>query len=170
MGRCLYPTAAKLTHLIKKLQTECASTPAQDAPQLPSASRILSLGCEIGAEDLQYFENADMLIWEVARHEGFIIPDYPLASSGEARKFLAEYQVEDVNSWYQQRGVSAGVIDRFWQYSAFMARNRRFWRKVIVFPRSDCENARAIMANVQAALEFCLTSVEGDSDSTLFSI
>lgn len=170
MGRCLYPTAAKLTHVISKLQNQSVSAAVPSTATLPSPSRILSLGCEIGAEDLQYFENADLLIWEVARHEGFIIPDYPLASSGEARKFLAEYQVEDVNSWYHMRGVPTQVLEHFWQYSAFMARNRRFWRKVIVFPRSDCENSRAIMKNVQQALEFCLTTTDGGTDATLFSI
>lgn len=167
MARTLWPTAAKLVALLDHLKDENGLF---HIPDTVSSDALLSLALEIGGDDLQFFEASDMLVWEVARHEGYIIPDYPLDSNSEARKFFAEHKVDDVPSWYMARGVRKEQTEHFWRYSAFMARNRLFWRRVILFPRSDMESPNKLANSVSAALSFCLTSTTGADDSTLFSI
>ena len=128
------------------------------------------LAQEICRDDLDYFESAEMLVWEVARHEGFVIPDYPLASNSEVKAFLKEYNARDVADWYQKRGVLRSSYDQFWKSSALMARNRTFWRKVIVFPKSDMDDANLLARDLCVAVTFCMGKEDGERDSRLFSI
>ena len=127
-----------------------------DLPQQVKPEALLKLAQEICRDDLDYFESAEMLVWEVARHEGFVIPDYPLASNSEVKAFLKEYDARDVADWYQKRGL--------------MARNRTFWRKVIVFPKSDMDDANLLARDLCVAVTFCMGKEDGERDSRLFSI
>lgn len=167
MARMMRPVADKLIGL---LDGRVTGSNQAALPRGVTAGDLLRLALEVGRDDLMFFESAEMLIWQVARHEGYVIPDYPLAGNGEARKFLAEYGVEDLPSWYELRGVPRAKSARFWSYSAFMARDTRFWRKVIVFPKSDLSDASRLAPVVRDALEFCLSDATGDDDTCLFSI
>jgi hypothetical protein len=141
-----------------------------DLPQQVKPEALLKLAQEICRDDLDYFESAEMLVWEVARHEGFVIPDYPLASNSEVKAFLKEYNARDVADWYQKRGVLRSSYDQFWKSSALMARNRTFWRKVIVFPKSDMDDANLLARDLCVAVTFCMGKEDGERDSRLFSI
>lgn len=141
-----------------------------DLPQQVKPEALLKLAQEICRDDLDYFESAEMLVWEVARHEGFVIPDYPLASNSEVKAFLKEYNARDVADWYQKRGVLRSSYDQFWRSSALMARNRTFWRKVIVFPKSDMDDANLLARDLCVAVTFCMGKEDGERDSRLFSI
>lgn len=141
-----------------------------DLPQHVKPVALLKLAQEICRDDLDYFESAEMLVWEVARHEGFVIPDYPLASNSEVKAFLKEYDARDVADWYQKRGVLRSSYDQFWKSSALMARNRTFWRKVIVFPKSDMDDANLLARDLCVAVTFCMGKEDGERDSRLFSI
>ena len=141
-----------------------------DLPQQVKPEALLKLAQEICRDDLDYFESAEMLVWEVARHEGFVIPDYPLASNSEVKAFLKEYNARDVADWYQKRGVLRSSYDQFWKSSALMARNRTFWRMVIVFPKSDMDDANLLARDLCVAVTFCMGKEDGERDSRLFSI
>ena len=141
-----------------------------DLPQQIKPEALLKLAQEICRDGLDYFESAEMLVWEVARHEGFVIPDYPLASNSEVKAFLKEHDARDVADWYQKRGVLRSSYDQFWKSSALMARNRTFWRKVIVFPKSDMDDANLLARDLCVAVTFCMGKEDGERDSRLFSI
>ena len=141
-----------------------------DLPQQIKPEALLKLAQEICRDDLDYFGSAEMLVWEVARHEGFVIPDYPLASNSEVKAFLKEYDARDVADWYQKRGVLRSSYDQFWKSSALMARNRTFWRKVIVFPKSDMDDANLLARDLCVAVTFCMGKEDSERDSRLFSI
>ena len=141
-----------------------------DLPQQVKPEALLKLAQEICRDDLDYFESAEMLVWEVARHEGFVIPDYPLASNSEVKAFLKEYNARDVADWFQKRGVLRSSYDQFWKSSALMARNRTFWRKVIVYPKSDMDDANLLARDLCVAVTFCMGKEDGERDSRLFSI
>ena len=141
-----------------------------DLPLQVKPEALLKLAQEICRDDLDYFESAEMLVWEVARHEGFVIPDFPLASNSEVKAFLKEYNARDVADWYQKRGVLRSSYDQFWKSSALMARNRTFWRKVIVFPKSDMDDANLLARDLCVAVTFCMGKEDGERDSRLFSI
>lgn len=141
-----------------------------DLPQQVKPEALLKLAQEICLDDLDYFESAEMLVWEVARHEGFVIPDYPLASNSEVKAFLKEHDTRDVADWYQKRGVLRSSYDQFWKSSALMARNRTFWRKVVVFPKSDMDDANLLARDLCVAVTFCMGKEDGERDSRLFSI
>lgn len=167
MARMMRPMARKLVDL---LGTYATSDGSYRLPPEVTPERLLALALEIGGDDLMFFDAAEMLVWQVARHEGYVIPDYPLAGNGEAKKFLAEYGVDDVPSWYERRGVPRAKSSQFWLYSAFMARDVVFWRRVDVFPASHLDSANLLAADVRAELLFCLSSATGDDDTRLFSV
>ncbi len=139
-------------------------------PKQVKPEALLTLVQEICRDDLSYFESAEMLVWDVARHEGYIIPDYPLAGNSEVKAFLKEHGAKDVADWYQKRGVLRSSYDQFWKSSAIMARNRTFWRKVIVFPKSDMDDANLLARDLCVAVTFCMGKEDGERDSRLFSI
>lgn len=167
MARMMRPMGTKLVSLLDgtRRQDGTYALPREVAPVA-----LLGLAGEIGREDLTFFDSAEMLVWDVARHEGYVIPEYPLDSNSEARKFFAEYGVADVPSWYEDRGVPRAKSSSFWLYSAFMARNREFWRKVVVFPKAHLTDANLLAGDVSQAIGFCLSSLTGDDDTRLFSI
>ena len=139
-------------------------------PKNVSSQQLLNLTEEICRDDLTYFEAAETLIWDVARHEGFIIPEYPLAGNSEVKAFLKEHGAQDVAEWYQMRGILRSNYDQFWESSALMARNRTFWRKAIVFPKADMDDPNRIARDLCEACTFCMGTQTGEQDPRLFAI
>ena len=79
MARMMRPMARKLVDL---LGTYATSDGSYRLPPEVTPDRLLALALEIGGDDLMFFDAAEMLVWQVARHEGYVIPDYPLAGNG----------------------------------------------------------------------------------------
>ena len=153
MGRMVCPLAANLRDLLVACDQHVGPY------QLPRAIRVsslLSLTEEVLGDDFSLFRSGEMLLWDVARHEGYNIPSNPVANSREARAFLDSYGAADVPAWYKDRGVSYGVTDRFYKYACIMARNMHFWRKVIVVPALDLLDAGRMAPHIVKALDFCL--------------
>lgn len=166
MARIKRGLSSNLISTLTELEDESGAIrlPAGIAPE-----RILSLALELGGEDLTFYESSEMLVWDIGRKLGFYIPDYPLESNAEVRRFLAEYEVEDVPSWYERFGVPREMSREFWKYSAFCARNTQFWRRILLFPKGDAQNAAAMARDVYVAIEHCLAPTPTDT-TKLFRI
>ncbi len=139
-----------------------------DLPPCVRPSRLLGLVAEVLGDDFAFFPSGEMLIWQVARHEGYNIPAYPMAGCGDCKEFLADYGARDVPSWYEDRGISRQTVASFYAYSCIMARNREYWRKIMLVPVGDVDDANALAAHLVRALRFCDGRQDGAADPTLF--
>lgn len=119
-------------------------------------------------DELWFYPDADQLVWDVARHMGFIIPACPVESRGDAREFLQEYGVRNAPEWYRARGFDDETLRDFYATSALMARNTAFWRKVVPVPKLASSKASALAPYLVKAIDFCLGEDTGDDDETLF--
>lgn len=137
-------------------------------PPSVSARRLLLLAQEVMGDDMKVFRSGEMLIWDVARHEGYNIPSYPMAGNGEFKEFLKDYGVSDVPGWYGRVGLGRETYDEFWRYACIMARNERYWRKVFAVPVSDIENADTLAEWLALVIAFCLGDDDEETDSCLF--
>ena len=160
MARIKRALSSNLITVLDALEDDAGVTRVPDGV---SGERILALALELGGEDLAFYESSEMLVWDIGRRLGFYIPDYPLESNLEVRRFLAEYGVEDVPSWYERFGVPREMSCEFWKYSAFCARNERFWRRIMLFPKSDVRRADAMARDVRGAIAHCLAPTPADT-------
>jgi hypothetical protein len=128
----------------------------------------MGLSLEVAGGDLTFFPAGEMLIWEVARHEGYDIPPYPMAGCGEGREFLADAGVSSIPAWYEARGIPTEVTRDFYAYACLMARDRTFWRKVYVVPAAVVGDASTLAVSLARALRFCLGDESAEDDPTLF--
>ncbi len=167
MARCKMNLARRLVSLLDGMRTPGGS---YDIPHGVTGAALLKLALEVGGDDLTFFEHIDQLVWAVARHEGYVIPDYPMDSNSEVRTFLAEYGAETVGDWYRLRGVSDSVLAEDWRHAALMARNVPFWRKIVPAAKEDLDDPSRVASSVRDALAFCLGSTTGKDDSRLFSV
>ncbi|MCI1665828.1 MAG: hypothetical protein LKI25_05610 [Atopobiaceae bacterium] len=165
MARMSRPLAESLLAFL----SPCDHDDSWRVPSSVSASALLSLALEVGGDDLTFFDSAEMLIWDVARHEGYDIPPYPLAGCGDAREFLSDAQVRSVPAWYEARGVDVGGGGRLCEQACLMARNGGFWRRVLPVPAMALESASALAPFLCEAIGFCLGDDDGAADPTLFS-
>lgn len=138
-------------------------------PATVDTDDLLELFLELGGEDVNYYDSSEMLIWDIGRKLGFYIPDYPLESNSEVRKFLNDFGVEDVPAWYELLGVPHEVSHEFWKYAAICARDEHFWRRILLFPKAHMRDAGAFAVDVRTALEHCLAPTPEDT-SALFRI
>ena len=167
MARLMAPMAKRLITLLDSYRT---SGGAYQLPTTVSAEALMNLALEISGDELAFFSKADEVIWAVARHEGYIIPDYPLDSNSEVKSFLEEYEATNTTDWYIRHGLSIMSITHFWLYSCFMARNLLFWRKLFVFKASDVSEVNALAKQVHDALIFCLSEQTSNDDPRLFAV
>lgn len=133
-------------------------------------ARLLGLVGEVLGGDFAFFRAGEMLIWEVARHEGYTIPAYPMAGCGDVREFLADYGARDVPSWYEARGVPRPIVADFYAWSCLMVRNRDFWRKILLVPTVDVDDTARLTPHLLRALSFCEGTATNAEDPTLFRL
>ena len=146
------------------------SSSACGLPSGVSAGRLLGLVGEVLGPDFAFFRAGEMLIWEVARHEGYTIPAYPMAGCGDVREFLADYGARDVPSWYEARGVARSVVADFYAWSCILVRNRDFWRRILLVPTSDVDDPATLMPHLLCALHFCEGHATDADDPALFRL
>lgn len=147
-----------------------------DAPRAASArgvsaSRLLRLVDEVMGEDLARFPDGRMLIWHIARHDGYRIPDYPMAGCGDAREFLADEGARDVPDWYRVHlGMDRAAYDQMYRYELVMVRNRALWRRVFLAPTAAMAStdADAMARTALPWLAFALGSATSRDDPALF--
>lgn len=147
-----------------------AGVPVYELPAGVSAPRLLGLVGEVLGEDFAFFRAGEMLIWEVARHEGYTIPAYPMAGCGDVREFLADYGARDVPSWYEARGVPREVVADFYAWSCILVRSRDFWRKILLLPATDADNPATLVPHLLRALRFCESHATEVDDPTMFRV
>lgn len=109
----------------------------QPLPSPVTAGKLLALVDEAMGEDLHRYPDGRMLIWDIARHDGYTIPPYPMAGCGDVREFLRDEGARNVPEWYEKHvGIDQDSYTSMYAYELVMVRNRALWRKVFVVPSS----------------------------------
>lgn len=100
-----------------------------------TCGHVLRLVDEALGDDLHRYPDGRMLIWDLARHDGYTIPAYPMAGCGDVREFLRDEGVRNVPEWYERHlGMDRSTYDAMYANELVMVRNRALWRKVFVVP------------------------------------
>ncbi len=141
-----------------------------------SAGRLMRLVDEAMGDDLVRFPDGRMLIWHIARHDGYRIPDYPMAGCGDVREFLADEGARNVPDWYRVHlGIDGPAYEQIWRYELVMVRNRALWRRVFLVPSGltqadakDSAATRRLVQEVASWLAFALGKQTGTDDALLF--
>lgn len=141
---------------------------AYHLPPAVTSDALIKLAQEALGNELSFYPEADQLVWNVARHQGYVIPACPVASRGDAKEFLSEYGVKNAEDWYRQRGFDERTLRSFYATSALMARNTSFWRKVVPVPKLSAAKADSFAPCLVEALDFCLGYETAEDDGTLF--
>ena len=141
---------------------------ARPVPDACKSDALLACALEIMADDLTFQPNAEMLVWDIARHEGYNIPPYPMAGCGQGREYLTEVGARDVPGWYELRGLTREQAVSLVGSSCLMARNRGFWRKVLFLSAADVGDATRLAPYMVQALAFALGEQTDADDPTLF--
>lgn len=155
-------------YLLSLLEPYVAEEGRRPLPYGVGASDLLHLASVVMGDDLVVYPHGEMLVWDIARHEGYDIPPYPLAGCGEAQEFLADYGVHDVPGWYELRGVSRSVSSEFFAYGCVMARNGGLWRRVWAVPTAELEQAPTLAAWLAEGIRFALGEQTDAEDARLF--
>lgn len=162
MARMLVQAARRLAELLAR--------PESPAERGVTPSRLLSLVDEVMGDDLARYPDGRMLIWDIARHDGYRIPEYPMAGCGDVKEFLADEGARDVPGWYLLHlGMARADYDEMWRYQLVMARNRGYWRKVFVVPSAVFDSSGPGLARaVREWTSFALGSATDADDPSLF--
>ncbi len=157
-----------LVQAVERIRTLLPAS-AQDLPSGVTLPRLLRLVDETMGEDMRRYPDGRMLIWDIARHDGYNIPAYPMAGCGDVREFLADEGVRTVPEWYARHlGIERAVYDEMYAYELVMVRNRALWRKVFVMPVSTINREDALLEELGRWLDFGLGSTTSLDDPTLF--
>lgn len=79
--------------------------------------------------------DAASYIFHYARSEGYDIPPYPLSSSGEIKKFLADEQVSDLSDWYVCKNITQEGYSSLYGKTIVEIRRMNGQRKVFLYPK-----------------------------------
>lgn len=139
-------------------------------PDKISADELVRLTNVALADEFTFYPVADNLVWDVARHEGYMIPTNPVEQRGDARDFLAEHGVENSRQWYEKRGFAPRELRQLFTDGAFMVRNQDFWRKIIPIGKTDAANVNRLAPKLIEAIDFSLGDATNETDGTLFRI
>ena len=166
---CLRTVPRMNSPVIKRLGEILASRPL---PRV-RASRVLRLMDEAFGPDMRRFADGRMLIWEIARHDGYNIPPYPMAGCGDVKEFLEDEGVRNVPDWYREKlGMTRDEYDSIYSQELVMVRNRALWRKVWQVPtqtmRADTELGEALARSICAWCDFALGCQDDRDDPKLF--
>ena len=159
---------ALATSLVERLEAHRTRGGVYHLPESVGAQALLGLASEVMRDDLAVYPHGEMLLWDIARHEGYVIPPYPLAGFGEAQQFLADYGAADVPGWYELRGIGPEVTRDFYAYGCVMSRNRSFWRRIWAVPVGDLSDANLLAAWLARAIAFSLGNATDTDDPFLF--
>lgn len=141
-----------------------------ELPDKLTAESLIRLARVALREELNFYSVADDLIWNIARHEGYVIPATPVESRGDTREFLKEHGVRNSKEWYEKRGFSPRQVRSLYTTSAFMVRNTDFWRKIIPLEKRETKDVNQLTPTLIQAIDFCLEEGDGTQDETLFKI
>ena len=159
----LVPAARRIEALLRG-----GASPAQRGV---TAYRLLRLVEEVLGDDLSRYPDGRMLIWDIARHDGYRIPDYPMAGCGDVKEFLADEGVRNVPEWYRAHlGIDRATYEEIYRYELVMVRNRALWRKVFLVPSTELagDDADRAARAVLPWLAFALGTATGSDDHSLF--
>lgn len=135
-------------------------------PQAPGrvrCERLLQLVDEAMGDDLRRYPDGRMLIWDIARHDGYNIPAYPMAGCGDVREFLSDEGARNIPEWYERHlGIGRNVYDEMYRYDLVMVRNRALWRRVFVVPSCRLEHMDTLLEELDGWLWFGLGNGVGD--------
>lgn len=134
---------------------------------------LLRLLREVLGEDLAVYPDGRMLIWDIARHDGYRIPDYPMAGCGDVKEFLHDEGARNVPEWYELHlGMGRADYDEIYRYELVMVRNRALWRRVFAVPSSVMAqkgaSGGALLEAELAWLRFALGRATDRDDARLF--
>ena len=137
------------------------------------ASRMLRLVDEAFGPDMRRFPDGRMLIWDIARHDGYNIPPYPMAGCGDVKEFLEDEGVRSVPAWYQAKlGMTREEYDAIYTCELVMVRNSALWRKVWRVPantmRTDQDLGDQLAQLICACCDFALGNQNDHDDPKLF--
>lgn len=142
-------------------------------PLAVTDGRLANLVFEVLGEEATRFDDGRMLIWNLARHDGYNIPPYPMAGCGDVKEFLADEGARNVPDWYRVHlGMDRASYDLLYQRCLVMVRNRERWRKVFDVPHAVMDARGAcggeLAAAVREFLAFALSQKTPAEDPTLF--
>lgn len=140
---------------------------------LVSDGRVLRLLREAAGSELSVFPDGRMLVWDIARHDGYNIPAYPMAGCGDVKEFLADEGARDVPDWYRVHlGMDAATYDDIYKYELVMVRNRLRFRRVWMVPAATMAEGEMSGGPLAAAMlewaRFALGECTDEEDSRLF--
>ena len=99
--------------------------PGGELPAGVTCGRLARLVEEILGDTIERYPDGRMLIWGIARHDGYNIPEYPMAGCGDVREFLEDEGARNVPDWYERHlGISREDYDAIWKYELVMVRNQ----------------------------------------------
>ena len=135
--------------------------------------RLLSLARECLGDELRIFPDGRMLIWDIARRDGYTIPPYPMAGCGDVKEFLADEGARDVPGWYELHlGMDRESYGRMYEVELVMVRNRARWRRVWQAPSATMAARDRLGGPLWRALaewvSFSLGEASGEDDARLF--
>lgn len=138
-----------------------------------SDGHVLRLLQEAAGKDLSVFADGRMLVWDIARHDGYNIPAYPMAGCGDIKEFLADEGAHDVPDWYRVHlGMDSGTYKDIYKYELVMVRNRLRFRRVWVVPAATMADAKGHGGPLASAMlewaRFALGTVTDKEDPRLF--
>ena len=138
-----------------------------------TCGQLLTLLREVLGEDLAIYPDGRMLIWDIARHDGYRIPDYPMAGCGDVKEFLHDEGVRNVPEWYQAHlGMDRADYDEIYRFELVMVRNRALWRRVFMVPAATMSqtgaSGGALLEAELSWLKFALGRQSDREDPRLF--
>ncbi len=137
-------------------------------PHDVSAEGLMALMHTALGDEVVRFENAGDVVWEIARYEGYVIPACPAESSGDAHAFLKQEGVSNSSEWYIKRGFSDEEMHKMYAAAAFVARNQKFWRKIIPVPKKALTIASDVVPYIFQAIDFALGDETNKTNQTIF--
>ncbi len=125
-----------LVQAVERIRT-LLPTSARDLPLGVTLPRLLHLVDETMGEDMRRYPDGRMLIWDIARHDGYNIPAYPMAGCGDVREFLADEGVRTVPEWYERHLGRMLIWD--------IARHDGY--NIPAYPMAGCGDVREFLAD-----------------------
>ena len=134
---------------------------------------VYRLLLECLGEDVEVFPDGRMLIWNLARHDGYNIPPYPMAGCGDVKEFLRDEGARNVPDWYAKHlHIGSDVYEHIYRYELVMVRNSLRYRRVWMVPSTTMSERGALGGPLAAVMldwaRFALGAQTNEDDERLF--